>query len=509
MKNWSGYTASDFEDYYWDEVAPAMKDDGLDPTEPPTRRWVDENGFGGYYQAVVRHTDQTFLQFTENVLGIERGDGHIYTLSIDHARTKELIYRYAERHLVRRKGKNTNSARCALYAINQVTRVLDGLHDHDNLLRLGSEETHQTRSYEVFLDVFDEIDDEYADRTCGTFHSYLKNFYEYCLRRQNPVDYNPVLGIREDYNWDTDTGEPLAVSPRQVRALAEVAETTEERTLVVLHCAAGIRRKEVARIHRGMLVFDPDEIDTPVIEFQKRKNGPGTVTLVYGVDVLQERIAELEEDHGDDWNGYLFQSPQRTREHMSASGAAKKFGELVERAERETDVDMTLSDGSYPTPQKARRYWYNQYTKGVSALTAAVKDIAREQGSSDADVVLKNYLSKERRLSILRDHMADTLAEAFDGTPIAPTDPDHGETDVKDTVDEIAATAPDDQNRGDQESPIDRFLEENSSDTSSGPDGWLNDLKNDDSGFFDSGGATKAAVAAMAVSVLIQVLVAA
>lgn len=505
--NWTPFDEEDFKRHYWQEVAPDMEEDGLDPGEPPTIGWMRNRGHSAYRQAVERHLGVTFMEFCRRSLGISRGSGHVYDLDVEHPRTRELIYRWAESHLLERMDRDEETVRRVLYNLNAVTSTLRDQEGHDNLVVLGSDETPKSESFEVFLGVFDELRNQYEHKTVSNFLNRTKLFYDYLLNRHNPVEYNPVGDLRTEYTWNLETGDPPALSPDQLRALASVAESLEEKTIVVLYCAIGLRRSEAAKVHTGLLEFDPETLETPVINFDSRKNGPSTVNIVYGADVLQERITQLENDYGDDWNGYLFPTPHRFRDHLTDDMVARTFDSLVDRAARETDVDMTLEDGSRPTPQTARRFWYNQYTKGASALLGVVNQIAGEQGSKDPEVVLNNYLSDRRRLTILREHMADTLADAFAGTEIGRSAPDRDVIDVDDVLegDLNEQRDPFDRDRGGSvETPVDRFLAENTTEDTSDADGWLSNVVSDESGILTSGGAVKAAVLATALSLATQ-----
>lgn len=502
MHDWSDYDLSDYEDYYWEEIAPAMAEAGLNPNEPPTYRWLYDNGFSGFLKAVSRHLNITFKDFAEEEMGISRTTDRLHALDIEHPRTRELVYRWGERHLLERKGHVPGTVENCLRYLDKVAEEMRAQYRHDDLLEVGSEETPRPESYEMFVDVFDALDSKYSNNYVKNIYSGSKRWYDYLVRRRNPVDYNPVEGVSEDFNWETKQTDPLAISPRQVRALVEAAETLKEKTLVVLFCAAGLRREEVARVHRSMVVFDPEDVDTPLIEFDRRKNadsrtdGPSTVNLVYGADILRERIEELEDDLGDGWSGYLLPSPNRNRDHYHPDGVGKMLRRLIDEAARETDVDMTLQDGSSPSPQNCRRFWYNQYSKGVDIILSVANTIANEQGSADAQVVIHNYMSRQRRLKILRDHMETELSKAFADTEIgADRSPDPPEEPALVDDLDVSPDAADDV-----VTPVDRFLQEKAADGT----GWISNraeaLEDDVWGRTSPKGTAKTAVVGVALA---------
>ena len=63
-----------------------------------------------------------------------------------------------------------------------------------------------------------------------------------------------------------------------------------------------------------------------------------------------------------------------------------------------------------------RRFWYDAYPATQKVLLAEVGEIAEEQGSASAEVVLQEYLSPERRRRLRREYMRERLAEAFGET---------------------------------------------------------------------------------------------
>jgi len=92
-----------------------------------------------------------------------------------------------------------------------------------------------------------------------------------------------------------------------MRRIFHEADNPADQLLVLGLGAWGLRPDEVASLHVSQFVFDTENDDgsysDDYIEFEERKNGPGTVNLMFGVDAVQDRIADLE---GPGWNGYLF-----------------------------------------------------------------------------------------------------------------------------------------------------------------------------------------------------------
>nr|WP_199234043.1 hypothetical protein [Halorubrum sp. CGM5_25_10-8B] len=69
---------------------------------------------------------------------------------------------------------------------------------------------------------------------------------------------------------------------------------------------------------------------------------------------------------------------------------------------------MTV-DGEVPTPKTGRRYWYTAYGEAVYRVAERFADVAEEQGSKSAEVVLDNYLSEAEKRRHRREEMRADL----------------------------------------------------------------------------------------------------
>ncbi len=128
----------------------------------------------------------------------------------------------------------------------------------------------------------------------------------------------------------------------------------------------------------------------PYVDFEERKNGPGQVSILYGRTAATDRLAEL--DERDQWNGYLFPSDRSALGHRTRQTILSWFDALADSADLPAEID-----GKKPIPQMARRFWYDAYSATQEAILADVGEIATEQGSASAKVVLQEYLSPDRR----------------------------------------------------------------------------------------------------------------
>jgi hypothetical protein len=61
-----------------------------------------------------------------------------------------------------------------------------------------------------------------------------------------------------------------------------------------------------------------------------------------------------------------------------------------------------------------RRFWYDAYASSLDVVLESLDEIAAEQSSASAEVVLQNYLSDTRARKLRRAYMRDQLAAAFE-----------------------------------------------------------------------------------------------
>ncbi|MDS0284658.1 tyrosine-type recombinase/integrase [Haloarcula onubensis] len=388
-------------DAYWDAVAPAMRADGLDPErERPTYEWLSANGFRRFVYALQEHHDTTVTEFWERDLGREPAG---YDWGVDDGDTVAALERYLDRQRQRKSWREStveaHRSRLARYA-----RAYAEVNDSDDLLApvARGAEVPAHEAVDACWATFDALDTAVARETLRRIYSTVSDWYDTLVNRREAA-LNPTDGL--DYNWSgsetTRSNPPLG--PDHVAALFEAAADTRERLLVVALCAWGLRSGEVAALHVDQVVLD----DAPRIEFESRKNGPGSVALIYGRAVVEDRIARLE---ADDWRGYLFPSSRSASGHRTGGTIRNWFDDLADRADVPDEID-----GHRPVPQMARRFWYDRYSSTVEELVDhQIQAVAEEQGSTSASVVWEDYLSEDRRRELRREFMRERLASAFE-----------------------------------------------------------------------------------------------
>ncbi len=99
-------------------------------------------------------------------------------------------------------------------------------------------------------------------------------------------------------------------------------------------------------------------------------------------DVVEDRLATFT-DHND-WDGYLFPSPHTSGGSISQWTIWNRFSQLANRAGLPDEIG-----GVIPAPKMGRRYWYDAYSASLDVVLGSLDEIAAEQGSASADVVLQ------------------------------------------------------------------------------------------------------------------------
>ena len=283
--------------------------------------------------------------------------------------------------------------------ISQFLRHYEALHGTSAIVARITDVADQPEEIQRVTAVFDVLDDELeSNDSKRRYRSDIDDLYSWLVDRGYGA-FNPV---RYDHEWDVAKRDNPALAPAQVGTLAAVTENIEERLIVLGLCAWGLRRSELATLHVKNVEL---QAESPYLSFDTRKNGPGTVALIYGQDVLADRIAKL--SYREEWDGYLFPSPDARREHVTGETLNRRFKSIATRA----DVRVR---GELPTSKMGRRFWYSAYADAVETVIKRLQSVAHEQGSSDPMVVFRNYLSEEKRREYLRDAMYDRLAGAFE-----------------------------------------------------------------------------------------------
>lgn len=396
---WSRRSLEELTDIYWTHLAPEREAEGYDPTtDRPSYRWLVDHGYGGIQYALREHHDLTVKEFFTEVVGVEDADD-------DSDAVHQQIAEYLD-GLATRRELAESTLRSKRARLRKFHRVYTDIHDTNPIDAVVATEgrsasADQPAEIERVLTTLDAVADGLStDASRLQYLGDAKAFYAFLVRR-GYATYNPLADAGEEFPWERSEPDNPALTAGDVRHLHRTAESTDERLLVVGLAGWGLRPSELAGLHRDQIRLDPED---PHLSFETRKNGPGSVSLVYGFDALADRVADLD---GDGWNGYLLPSAQSRHGHVTPDTVRNRFKRLARRA----DVSV---EGEVPTPKMGRRFWYATYVDATTALLERLDDIASDQGSASPEVVRRNYLSEDRRRAARRRFMRDELATAFD-----------------------------------------------------------------------------------------------
>ena len=397
--NWSSKSLEELVNFYEREIAPERRRDGYDPTEDiPSYQWLVEHGYSGLQYAVREHHKLTLSEFFTQAVGITENDSEDdYEWGVQNEQVIEHLEQYfgsQERGSAAESTLRSKRSRLAQYL-----RYYEDLHGTADIGSRITDVADQPEEIQRVTAVFDVLDEELkSNDSKRRYRSDVDDLYSWLVDRGYGA-FNPV---RYDHEWDVAERDNPALSPAQVGQLAAATEDTEEKLTVFGLCAWGLRRSELASLHVRNIEL---QADSPYLTFETRKNGPGTVALIYGQTALEDRITRLSDQ--DEWGGYLFPSSDARRDHVTGETINRRFKSITARA----DVRVR---GNRPTSKMGRRFWYSTYADAVESVIDRLQSVADEQGSSDPMVVFQNYLSEEKRRGYLRDAMRDRLETAFE-----------------------------------------------------------------------------------------------
>lgn len=397
--NWSSKSLEELVDFYEREITPERRRDGYDPTEDiPSYQWLVEHGYSGLQYAVREHHKLTLSEFFTQTVGITENDSEDdYEWGVQNEQVIEHLEQYFRSQ--ERGSAAESTLRSKRSRLAQYLRYYENIHGTADIGSRITDVADQPEEIQRVTAVFDVLDEELeSNDSKRRYRSDIDDLYSWLVDRGYGA-FNPV---RYDHEWDVAERDNPALSPAQVGQLAAATEDTEEKLIVFGLCAWGLRRSELASLHIRNIEL---QADSPYLTFESRKNGPGTVALIYGQTALEDWITQLSER--DDWNGYLFPSSDSRRHHVTGETINRRFKTIAARA----DVQVR---GNPPTSKIGRRFWYSTYADAVETVIERLQSVAHEQGSSDPMVVFQNYLSEEKRRGYLRDAMRDRLSKAFE-----------------------------------------------------------------------------------------------
>ena len=410
-------TVGEFEQFYRDEIVPAIRADeavDVDPrTDTPPYRWLKGN-YSGFVERLRRDHDLSPGQFyTEANLPPESADADGTSWGIDHEPTVMALQGYID-ELDRDRGRAASTIESRRSRHRTYVQTYARAHDSHDLLTPLLDDQQKPAEIQRAKAVFRVLDDELG--TLGSKRKYVsvvKNWYTF-LEETGRAIYNPASNLLKRFGWDR---EPVYDHPALSRSDLEsmlAVGSTEERYLLLALAGWGLRPVEACELHVDQLVLDPEDGTVPYIEFAagERKNARrvrNTVELLVGVDAIDHRRREhLSGDHSA---GYLFPSPVGDGDPITTQTARRWFRSLGDRA----GISV---DGEAPKPKMGRRTWYRLYRQQRARIDADTAAVAASQGSRDPSVSEQNYFDertrRQARADAMRDQVQTELADIFD-----------------------------------------------------------------------------------------------
>jgi len=384
-----------------------MRADEYEPEHGrPSYEWLAEHGFSGLSYTLQEHHDLTVKEFFVEEVGLgddssgdDTGDTD-YEWGIRNDETIAAIQTYLstqrDRGELAASTVTSRRSRLAEYA-----RIYEQFYGAVSLTKTLDDIEERPAENDRCMAVFDVLKDRLStDQSRLKYLGDVQQFYDHQVRFQG-AKYNPLDGANDQFRWEIDNPDNKTVDAEGMRAIYEAAESIEEELLVLALGAWGLRPNEVASLTLDQFVLGDGE-DNRIV-FDQRKNGPGEVAILFGVDVLKQRIIDLEESG---WDGHLFPSERSASGHITPQTVSNRFKQLAEAA------GVTVV-GETPTAKMGRRFWYTTYNEAVKKMMEGLEGITADQGSSSTEIVSQNYLSVAQKRRYRRESMRDELNVVF------------------------------------------------------------------------------------------------
>ena len=404
---WARKSLSELVEFYYGEIRPAMREAEYEPKHGrPSYEWLAANGFSGLSHTLREYHDLTVKEFFIEEVGLGNDtprddageDGYEWGIHSDKtiARIQDYLGTQRDRGELAASTIKSRRSRLAEYA-----RIYEQLHGAVSLTRNLDDIAERPAENDRCMAVFDELKERLStDQSRLKYLGDVQQFYDHQVQFEGAL-YNPLDGANDQFRWEVDNPDNKTVDADGMRAIYEAADSTEAELLVLALGAWGLRPNEVASLSIDQFMLD-DAGDERII-FEQRKNGPGEVALLFGVDVLKQRIVDLD---GPGWEGYLFPSERSSTGHIASQTVTNRFRQLA------VDAGVTV-EGEPPTAKMGRRFWYTTYNEAVKEMLSGLEEVAADQGSASAEIVSQNYLSEAEKRRYRRESMREELTRSF------------------------------------------------------------------------------------------------
>ena len=372
-------------------------DNPKSPRDYPTVQWLVDNGYSHLRWILGEKHDWGTPEFF--VLLTSAGGSEGYEWMIEDITTIELVNTYLDDRVECREWKDSTK-RTQQARINHFLGRLSDCYGDGNFISIANDPTLKTEMYTSCKQVIKDLRDDLSSIGSAYQHTRAAHRFFLWLDRSDRIVYDPMEDIEDEFRWDFPSESTVLIAD-QIQRLWKVAETPEQRMLVIGYCIWGIRTQELPAVHIDQITLDEDG---SYIEFNEadRKNGQGDVTIIYGLDTLADLIHKREQD--PNWNGYLFPSSESGRDTLCSTQMRRRFKKLCRKA----GVDV---NGEVATPKHGRAFYYNCLAAAESDLLEEVNDFAAEQGATDVEAIRDHYLTDKTKRQYRRIFFRERIRE--------------------------------------------------------------------------------------------------
>ena len=380
----------------------------------PTVEWLVNNGYSHLRWIVEQKHDMTIPVFFAMIVGAG-GDDTEWELPIDDPDTVNRTIEYLDRYERYREWRSATK-QTQYYLLKRVFAEYQSHTGREDIVDVANQCTHKTDTFDTFVEIIYQIkQDAQSDLSAYQYLRAIQRFYE-SLARRYIVEYNPTQGVEDEIGFDLSAGESNPLSPQQIADLFEAAETVTEHMLIIGYVFWGVRRKELPSMHQSQVDWTEDHATISFADAD-RKNGAGTVTIIFGERYLREQFERL--SRYDTWDGHLIPAENDKSKPMKPEKAGRKFKELAERAD-------VIVDGEYVTPNNGRSTWNELHARAGAVQMEIVDEYKHLQGSDDTEAAtgyhteefreeLRQWLFRKKCRSIVPE-------EVFESESIFETD---------------------------------------------------------------------------------------
>lgn len=379
-------------------VREQRREQGLNPEEKPTHRWIRKNGHRQFLRR-VRELEYSPDEFLLNECGFEEPSKEMPCTDPELRAEVEDWLNYEDNVNERINEDSVGDARCHLRRVMEISQEYVGT---GNLLRYGRGDrgTCTSRAKQLMRGLKKEFDNS------GTRSNYVTTFRDFiqAKRTEHVIDYDMITPLVENNGWTHERSRPEYVpSASLVKSYYEACETLTEQMVILLLAGCGLRPSDTEREDlRELFVL---ESENPHLAFSnERKNGVAKVPIIVGLPVIYEYISKIKSD--PEYEGGVFPSDDRD----CNSRDPQWIRDTVERIGERTDV--TMGNGQKPTPKDFRQFWYTKFLSAWNEWMDECDKTGNMQGTS-SDLSVNTYAIDAPWFDTYRRYVQPIMDEAF------------------------------------------------------------------------------------------------